>query len=333
VRPPLAIATRLREETPADAEPWLMRAEDRNNQVIAVSRLLLTNDHPFRDPLYFASVKDGAAILGCALAATPDGLELTDLPAGAAQLLVPSVAEMRPTLPWVGGPSLPAREFARAWAGPGGRGWQVRHDFVVFRLNEVVAPRPVPGALRLADAHDWPLLRSWAPGYARDTGSPFDVTAFFERRLRRRELHVWDHGGPKSMVAATRNTPNGIVITAVYTPDEQRGRGYASNGVAAVSAHALVTGAAFCVLLSEPEPARIYRALGYQPSQKEIEEVAIFRIDAKAVKEYARIGYPIPFNQPAAASVKSEPTVDVGDGRPFGHCLNDYRVHMEAELT
>lgn len=41
-----------------------------------------------------------------------------------------------------------------------------------------------------------------------------------------------------------------------------------------------------------PQTVRDLRALGYQPSQKEIEEVAIFRINANAIKEVARLGYP-----------------------------------------
>ena len=41
-----------------------------------------------------------------------------------------------------------------------------------------------------------------------------------------------------------------------------------------------------------PQTVRDLRALGYQPTQKEIEEVAIFRINAAAIKEYARLGYP-----------------------------------------
>jgi hypothetical protein len=41
-----------------------------------------------------------------------------------------------------------------------------------------------------------------------------------------------------------------------------------------------------------PQTVRDLRALGYQPSQREIEEVAIFKIDASAIKEFARIGYP-----------------------------------------
>ena len=54
----------------------------------------------------------------------------------------------------------------------------------------------------------------------------------------------------------------------VYTPPESRRRGYASNAVAGVSRIALDAGAEYCMLVAEREPAqpaRIYRALGFNP--------------------------------------------------------------------
>ena len=125
-----------------------------------------------------------------------------------------------------------------------------------------------PGRLRLAESSDWPELRGWAAGYTRETNAPVDVAGFLEQRLRRRQLYVWDHDGPKSFVAISGSTQNARRISAVYTPEAFRGRGYASNAVAAASRHALVSGAKFCVLFAEPEPsqpARIYRAIGYRP--------------------------------------------------------------------
>jgi uncharacterized protein len=69
------------------------------------------------------------------------------------------------------------------------------------------------------------------------------------------------------------NTPNAVQISTVYTPREYRGNGYASNAVAAASRGALETGASFCVLFTEPEPAqpvRIYRTLGYRPIREHL---------------------------------------------------------------
>jgi hypothetical protein len=248
----------------ADVEPWLMSAEDSNHQLIAIAHLLLTKDHPFRDPLFLASIRNGDALAGCAISAAPDGIELTALPAGAAEALVPMVAAVRPTLPWVSGPPAAALEFESAWRRQTGRASGARHDFDMMRLDEVITPRPVPGGLRLAEERDWPVLREWSKGYTKDTQSPVDVTAFFDRRLRRRELHVWDHDGLKGMVAASRGSPNSIVITAVYTPDAHRRRGYASNGVAEVSRRALASGVAFCVMGAERQASNVYRAIGYR---------------------------------------------------------------------
>jgi len=247
---------------------WLLEREAENNIVLSVAHLLTTADHPFREPFYLASIEERGKLVGCAVAAPPDGIELTELPEGAAAELVPSIARMRPDLPWVGAARPAALEFARAWAAKVGGSWQLRHDWMEFRLDEVVAPRPAPGRLRLADGADWPVLKTWAPGYAADTNTPVDVSGFLERRLRRGELHVWDHDGAKSFVTLSGNTPNAVQISSVYTPREFRGNGYASNAVAAASHGALAAGAAFCVLFADPEPAqpaRIYRSVGYRP--------------------------------------------------------------------
>jgi GNAT superfamily N-acetyltransferase len=252
----------------ADVEPWLLGKEDHYNPTVSVAQLLTTGEHPFRDPIYLASVKDGDAIVGCALAATPDGLELTEMPAGVASLLVASMSGVRPDLPVVGGPQVAALEFARAWTQRHGGAWQIRYNWMLFRLDTVLPPRAAPGRLRAAEESDWPLLSLWAPAYTRETNAYVDVTGFFQRRLRRRELYVWDHDGPKSVVSVSGNTPRGVRLSAVYTPEAARGRGYASNAVAAVSGQALAAGADFCVLFADrdpSQPSRIYRAIGYRP--------------------------------------------------------------------
>ena len=61
----------------------------------------------------------------------------------------------------------------------------------------------------------------------------------------------------------------------MYTPDDLRRRGYASACVAALSAHALSTGAETCILYTQLHNAtsnRIYRRIGYEP----IAEVLVY---------------------------------------------------------
>jgi hypothetical protein len=252
----------------ADVEPWLLEREDHHNPIVSVAQLLTTGVHPFRHPIYLACAKDGSAIIGCALAAAPDGLELTDLPEGAAASFVASIADVRPDLANVGGPRGPAVEFARRWTQRYGGSWAVRYDWTLFRLDAIETPRAAPGHLRLAEQSDWPLLSEWAPAYTRATNAYVDVTGFFQRRLQRRELFIWDDHGPKSVASVSGNTPHGVRLNAVFTPEQFRGCGYASNVVAGASRNALAGGAEFCVLFADREPsgpARIYRAVGYRP--------------------------------------------------------------------
>jgi predicted GNAT family acetyltransferase len=69
------------------------------------------------------------------------------------------------------------------------------------------------------------------------------------------------------MAGYTGSTPNGIRVTAVYTPPERRNRGYASACVAALSQMRLEGGRRFCFLftdLANPTPNRIYQQIGYR---------------------------------------------------------------------
>ena len=71
-----------------------------------------------------------------------------------------------------------------------------------------------------------------------------------------------------SMAARARPMTHGVVVNAVYTPPEMRGRGYASACVGHLSQHLLDSGYQFCCLftdLSNPTSNNIYQRLGYHP--------------------------------------------------------------------
>jgi predicted GNAT family acetyltransferase len=98
-----------------------------------------------------------------------------------------------------------------------------------------------------------------------DTGEVVD--RWIAGRLR--VLYVWeDRGKVVSVAGAGGRTPNGIRIGPVYTPPEQRGRGYATAVTAAASQDQLDRGRRFVTLftdLANPTSNRIYRAIGYEP--------------------------------------------------------------------
>jgi len=74
-----------------------------------------------------------------------------------------------------------------------------------------------------------------------------------------------------------------------FAPSEPFVRDMASLGYTAFKDDDLLM---FATTEFSPQTVRDLRTLGYQPTQKEIEEVAVFHIDANAIKEFARLGYP-----------------------------------------
>jgi predicted GNAT family acetyltransferase len=100
-------------------------------------------------------------------------------------------------------------------------------------------------------------------------GKSFDVASMLERWLGspQRSLYFWEiEGEPTAMAGVGSPTPSGIRVSAVYTPPERRGNGFATSLVAELSRRELVAGRRFCFLftdLANPVSNRIYRRIGY----------------------------------------------------------------------
>ena len=84
-----------------------------------------------------------------------------------------------------------------------------------------------------------------------------------------RHLLLWEvEGAAVSMAGYSGRTPNGIRIAWVYTPPENRGKGFAGACVAALSQKLLDDGRKFCFLytdLANPVSNHVYQKMGYEP--------------------------------------------------------------------
>ncbi|MEO7230190.1 MAG: GNAT family N-acetyltransferase, partial [Candidatus Limnocylindrales bacterium] len=154
-----------------------------------------------------------------------------------------------------------------------------------FRLSRVVPPAPVPGAWRLAAERDRALLGAWILAFYREALPDDDTLPDIEQTVSRwivgvgRVVYLWEvDGRVVSMVGAGSPTPNGIRIGPVYTPPEDRQRGYASALTAAASQDQLDQGRRFCFLftnLANPTSNHIYQAIGYEP----VTDIDMYRFD------------------------------------------------------
>ena len=171
-------------------------------------------------------------------------------------------------LPGVFGPAGAASRFAGVWAGLREVAALPTSAERLYEVRDLRFPAGVSGRLRRAEEDDRALLLSWLPGFEAGVGwAGSDPAAMFvTRRLAAGDVWIWDDDGPVSMAARTEAVAGVSRIQAVNTPPEQRGRGYASAGVAALSASVLEQGLR-CVLnasLNNVAANSVYQRLGYQ---------------------------------------------------------------------
>ena len=170
-----------------------------------------------------------------------------------------------------------ADAFAAAWRDRTGDAVAVYRRMRLFRLGELIPPRPWPeGTARLAAGTERDLLARWFGAFAREVGDPpgQDHGTAAAGRLAYGGITVWEAGGvPVSVVGRTRAVAGMVRVGPVYTPPELRGRGYAGAATAAVSQAALDAGLREVVLytdLANPTSNALYQRLGYCPVEDRV---------------------------------------------------------------
>jgi uncharacterized protein len=243
----------------------------------------------FEEPPSFASVTDDdGRVVAATLRTPPWNQVLSEIDDPAAVDLLVERLSGEP-LPGVTGPSEPAARFARGWTRR--PGLRARLDVAerIFRLERVVLPeRPAGGSWRLAKPGDRELVADWLQRFGEEATPnepPLpDPLATADRWIARRyrTLYLWEvDGRVVSLVGAGGETPHGIRIGPVYTPPDQRGRGYASSLTAAATQEQLDHGRRFVFLftdLANPTSNKIYQAIGYEP----VCDVDLYRFEADA---------------------------------------------------
>jgi GNAT superfamily N-acetyltransferase len=267
----------MRLRTHSDAgEYWenvrelLLRREAENCMAIGTAQTIIDQPHTY--PTYHLfSVEHGGAAVGAGWMTPPHPLGLSAMPCDAIPLLVEHARTIAP-ISGVFAPTATAIEFETAWLSATGCSVSSRMAQRLFSLSELADVPSVAGTFRIASEPDRALLEDWHHGFIVDCklqGDRQSAIDACDRGLQTASRYVWQVGRDiVSMVGFGGPTPSGIRISWVYTPPEQRGRGYASAVVAAMSRKLLGEGRKFCFLytdLANPTSNAIYQRLGYQP--------------------------------------------------------------------
>jgi predicted GNAT family acetyltransferase len=253
------------------AEEWLLVREAEHNLLLGLAHRLLSPSDAFGHPIYIATVEDSGKVVGCALRTPPFKLLITRMPADAAPLLVEDVAQVYEEIPAILGEEDSAHAVGRAWCAHRGGAPRIGRRQRIYQLDRVVPPgRRAQGRMRKATMPDLDLVAEWVNAFTVEAGLPSQpARALAHERITSGSISLWEiDGTPVSMAGVNGDTRNGARIGYVFTPAEQREKGYASACVAALSQGLLDAGKQFCFLytdLSNPTSNSIYQRIGYAP--------------------------------------------------------------------
>jgi predicted GNAT family acetyltransferase len=175
---------------------------------------------------------------------------------------VPSIVSLKPL----------AYQFAGKWKATTGLDHQLLMDQGLYRIDRVDETlEQSPGSWRYAEEGDCPLIEKWFNLFEEDAFLPISPIEDVKKRVAtfvgEREVFLWEHDGKVvSMMKKSRPTKHGITVSLVFTPREERKKGYARTMVAAGTKE-LLKEYDFCVLYTDmmnPTSNKIYMEIGYK---------------------------------------------------------------------
>ena len=266
----------------AAAEPALSRNELENNLILGVP--LRVRDGGYEDApdnLYFTITAQGK-LVGAAVMTPPHNFIVhveRDAEADALPILralADAAFPNRDTIPGVIGRTPWVGEFAKIWSEITGIPLKQVMSERVFELREVAWPRKSEGRLRVCTNADLPLMIAWFRAFADEAlgNEPIsDAEETMKKAIEQQRMYQWEVPEGEGwravcMVGKSRALGRGRTVGPVYTPPAERGKGYASNATAAVSAVLLEEGWEYATLftdLSNSTSNSIYQKIGYKP--------------------------------------------------------------------
>lgn len=225
-------------------------------------------------PALFLTAHAGGALVAAAL--RPLAYPL--LTSGISLEAVPAVADylhrQKITVPALLGLKPSADVFVDRWMSLSGATATARADETVYRLRAFVPPDPVAGESRRAAAADVALLCDWLTAFRAEVfrspaGSTSTAALYAQIVGAIGQFVMWQVEGVPVSCARVHPSVQGVArIGPVFTPCDQRGRGYAGAITAAAIDRARRDGVADIVLQTDVHNRTsnaLYRRLGFAP--------------------------------------------------------------------
>jgi uncharacterized protein len=255
-----------------DVIPFLEQYEGENNLPLGV----LMNLKQDEQPIYMATVTKNGQLFLVLLQTNPKQMILSkSLPFTADEImeLAEKLYEDYPQVPGIIGETKLVKPLAEKIANLKNGQVEIQMEQRIYVLTKVKKEASKRGKLRLVEKRDYPIIEQWVYEFSHDVGLPFlsmeQAVQKAQEMFEQKRLYVWEvEGNIVSMACWQRPTKRNVTIGYVYTPPEERKKGYASDCVSALTQHLLDSGYQTTSLytdLANPTSNKIYMEIGYEP--------------------------------------------------------------------
>jgi hypothetical protein len=218
------------------AEAWLATREIEHAVVLQSARQARANDTHYERPMYWATIENDGELVGCAYRTPPYKVGVTQLPESA---IPPLVADLASTyagsIGGFSGPDATVKALASAWVEKRGGSWSVNTGGRLMSFGPQTEAPGKPGVLRLANAADSALAKSWGGAASIDSGVAALDGQMCLQLLRAKLLYFYVDDQPRCMIGLLRETHQSAAVGIVYTPAAFRGQGYGTAAMRALS--------------------------------------------------------------------------------------------------
>jgi predicted GNAT family acetyltransferase len=254
-------------------EVILLENETQNNLILGLADSLAKRKRQGNGELFF-SIEDGGEIIAAALRTDVEKpISVSEVSNQAIDTFINYLLEKNIDLGGVVGEIKTSTYFAKEYTQTFKKPLKLFMHQGVYQLDELKVPPLMGNLLRVATEDDLSLVESFVHDFIKscfpnDIKALDNVKTMSKRHIDHQALFLLEgsDGQLVSMACNNRETRNSGCISLVFTPDNQRGKGYGSLITALSSQRVLANGKKFCNLftdLSNPTSNHIYQQIGY----------------------------------------------------------------------
>ncbi|MCP3033031.1 GNAT family N-acetyltransferase [Halobacillus sp. A1] len=249
-------------------EPLLMENEAENNLLLGLMR------NPPPSNTIMLSIQEGTTVVYGIMRTPPHLWILPSIPhleSRHIEKLSQFFIENDIEVPGAIGEKSAVELFLRAWHGITKTNFRLHMRQGVYKLRSIKTSSSERGRLIQAKHEDTGWLVEWFQQYYKQIGETSQIEKAEETTVSLvgdEKVYFYRVDGENvSMVSRARSTPNGDTINGVFTPDNHKRKGYATEAVTLLTEKLLREGSDFCALytdLSNETSNSIYTKIGYE---------------------------------------------------------------------